>query len=198
MKKHSFTLIEILIALVVFGIWILSVFVLVTNNIWLVQKVKVKTTATFLAREWLEYAFNQRDTNLFKWVDWRCAKLDQNYNCFSYFGVWNAYRLEKTLTWNYTFITTSVDYKTNLLYFHSGTIVTPNSTFTWFWYDHNNIDWQASVFSRYIYFTWAYLQWDGNVWDESLIMKVQSHVDFNKSNLAKWEVILESFIWQIK
>lgn len=198
MKKNAFTLIEILVALVVFGIWILSIFALVTNNIWLVQKVKVKTTATFLAREWLEYAFNQRDTNLFKWVDWKCAKLDSNYNCFSYFGIWNAYRLEKSFTWSYIFVPTSTDFSSNVLYFHSGSINIDNNYSSWYWYSHDSSGWEETFFSRYIYFTWAYLQWDGKVWDDNLIMKIQSHVDFNKSSLSKWEVVLESFIWQIK
>lgn len=69
----AFTLIEILIAMAVFSIGILTVLRLITWNMAAIDKVKVKTQATILAKEWMELMYNLRDSNKEKEQAWNCV-----------------------------------------------------------------------------------------------------------------------------
>ena len=74
MKKYrAFTLIEMLMALTVFSIGVLAVMRLITQNISSMDKAQSTTTATFLAKEGLELAYNMRDSNLQKGLPWNCV-----------------------------------------------------------------------------------------------------------------------------
>jgi Tfp pilus assembly protein PilV len=79
------------VALFVFGVGILSVLGMITQNISTVQFVKTQTQATFLAKEGLEVVYNVRDSNSVKSLPWNCAVLDlentnnQNTFCSSSF-----------------------------------------------------------------------------------------------------------------
>jgi len=67
MKKLSaFTFIEIMIAIVIFSVWILAVLNLVTNNLKSMDQNDLKLQATLLAKEWIELVYNLRDSNLKK------------------------------------------------------------------------------------------------------------------------------------
>ncbi len=57
------TLIEVLIAIFVLGVGILSIVTLMTKNIANTQKIHTQNTALILAREGMEMLYNYRDTN---------------------------------------------------------------------------------------------------------------------------------------
>lgn len=72
MKKNWFTFLEILIAILVFSIWIFAVLSLVTNNLRWVERNDLRLQGTLFAKEWLELAYNLRDSNLERDLPWNC------------------------------------------------------------------------------------------------------------------------------
>jgi prepilin-type N-terminal cleavage/methylation domain-containing protein len=68
------TLIEIMIAIAVFGIGILAVLSLLTSNIATVDKAKIRTTMTMLTKEGMEMIYQIRDTNLLTFSQWDCLQ----------------------------------------------------------------------------------------------------------------------------
>lgn len=75
MQQHkALTLIEILIAIMVFAVGVLAVLQLVTNNIKTVHRVSNHMDATMLATQWLELAYEIRNTNSYKEFNdaWDC------------------------------------------------------------------------------------------------------------------------------
>ena len=64
MKKSGFTFIEVMIAIVVFAIWVLAILGLVTSNLRWVERNDLRLQGTLLAKEWLELVYNLRDSNL--------------------------------------------------------------------------------------------------------------------------------------
>ena len=77
-KLKTITLIEVLISIAVFSYGILSISYLIISNINLSERTRLKTTATMLAKEWIELVYNRRDTNIKKWWLWNCLALDSN------------------------------------------------------------------------------------------------------------------------
>ena len=73
MKKQWVTLIELIIAIIVFGIGIIAVLHLITNNMNVVDTVKTQTIATSLAKEWIELTYQIRNTNLLVGNERDCA-----------------------------------------------------------------------------------------------------------------------------
>ncbi len=69
------TLLEVLIALMVFAVGILAVIRVITTNISIIDTMKVRTQAQSLAKEGIDLIFNIRDTNLERGVDRQCAFL---------------------------------------------------------------------------------------------------------------------------
>lgn len=64
MKKNWFTLVEILIVIVIFGIGILGILTLMSHSIGYFDRINMQTRATFLAKEALDLSFHYRDNNL--------------------------------------------------------------------------------------------------------------------------------------
>lgn len=72
-KKKAFTLMEIMIAILVFSIWILAVLRVITWNLSVMDYTNRKLQSTVLAKEWLELLYNVRDSNLEKNLSWNCV-----------------------------------------------------------------------------------------------------------------------------
>ena len=72
--KTWFTLLEVLIAIFVMGVGILSIVNLMTHNISIITRVHLQTTATTLAREGMEMVTNVRDTNTMLWYERNCGE----------------------------------------------------------------------------------------------------------------------------
>lgn len=60
---HSFTMIEVLVALVATGIWVLAIMGAIQSATKTMGSTRSQVIATNLAREWIEAVFNKRDTN---------------------------------------------------------------------------------------------------------------------------------------
>jgi Tfp pilus assembly protein PilV len=74
-SKSGITLVEVIIAIVVFGVGILSILKILGSNIIIIQHTKFKAQATLLAKEGMEIVYNMRDSNLDRSFEWNCVKL---------------------------------------------------------------------------------------------------------------------------
>lgn len=194
--KKSFTLIELIIAIVIFWVWIITILVSLSNNISISQFAKNKTFATFLAKEGIEIVFNIRDTNTDKWIAWNCNKLKSDYSCENKFKIWDYYQVSLNMT-GFTKINATISwFENNIIYFHSWYIYNTNNLpiLSGFWYDYND-NWQKTFFSRYIYFDWIKIWEPWTNLDQNDILKIESHVIYNRWT-QKDKVVLESFISQ--
>lgn len=97
MRKSAFTFIEILVAISVFAIGVLAVLRLITQNLVTLDLTQTRTTATFLAKEGIELAYNMRDSNIQKSLPRDCVLdlnlsaddfgiIDENKVCKRYFS----------------------------------------------------------------------------------------------------------------
>lgn len=196
MKKSWFTLIETIIAILIFSIWILTILVVISKNVLTADRIKNKTTATFLAKEWIEIIYNQRDTNLDKWLAWNCTKTNSNYECIDKFWVGKYYKTWVNLSGWINITTSNSSNQDNLLYFHEWKIKDSvwAPILSGFWYDYNT-DWKKTIFSRFVWFSWLYLESESGIADTTKILKINSYVRYNKGS-AQDEVVLESIIWE--
>ena len=201
MKKGGFTLIEVMIAITVFSIGVLAVLNLIIHNLSTIDKVQTKITATFLAKEWIELAYNIRDTNLQKSFARDCI-LKPEINeletdvCETHFasGVEgqifqlsfdpDKYYLVNSLSSEWT---RDEIFDANKLYYY-----------TWngmFWYaNQKDQNWQETDFARYLVFTGVVENWE--ILPVDKILKVESHVLYRKGWYT-WDIFLESFIWNL-
>ena len=210
-KKLWFTFIEVIIAITVFAIGVLAVLRLITQNLVTLDITQSRTMATFLAKEWIELAYNIRDSNIAKWLPRDCVLktwfvldvlgnvVDLEHVCLwnfsswvqdnkilqlSFDSTWYIYTYPVDAGWDFTEL-----WSGNRLYFATWTV-------WWhqiFWYSSRPVPWTPpSVFSRYILFTGV--REGNNILPRENILKIESHVLYNKWTKT-WEVVLESFIW---
>ncbi len=66
--KKWFTLWEVLVLIVIVSLWLLSVFVALSNGSVYVQKIRQRIIALQLAKEWIEAVYHIRDTNWRRWA----------------------------------------------------------------------------------------------------------------------------------
>jgi len=210
-KKSGFTLIEVIIAITVFSIGVLSVLNLIMYNLSTIDKVQTKITATILAKEWLELAYNIRDTNIQKWFARDCLLLPEweinidieaDSETTDVCAVHFASGEENTVYqfWfspeQYYFYNSSVGswfdelFEKNKLYYYTGEIW--EHIMFWYGYGQDEWTWAEIPYARYISFD---LVKDGpqNVLPQDKILKVESHVLYRKW-WYQWEIVLESFM----
>ncbi len=198
-KIAAITLIEILISIAVFSVGILSISYLIIANIGLSERTKLKTTATMLAKEWIEIVYNRRDTNVKKWWLWNCLELDANsYDgaCWLYF-----HNPSDTSTSTSRILVTQFDegygfqpataLSNTKLYKRDSSDGTFSmlSTFSSF----SIVGTQSSPFSRVITFTPVYLDPEGKKAHPDKLLKVTSTVRYKKGNYSG-HISIQSFI----
>lgn len=215
-KKYAFTFIEIMIAIVIFSIWILAVLNLVTNNLKSMDQNNLKLNATLLAKEWMELVYNLRDSNIEKELSWNCVLNKKMYSwdydqLSNQIGWWNQSDFENVIcdwyfdTGSFLQIWFSPDFyihnsKSDLMdnfydiYENNKLFLYKNNEWEsvfWYWYSGDLI-WEDTNFARYLSFK-PVKEWE-NFLPQDKIMKVESHVLY-----MKWwvtgEVVFESFIW---
>lgn len=76
MKKRGFTVIEIVIALILFGIGIVTLLRAIVYYVAAGEEVRQKSEAILLAKEAIDIVYNQRDTNIRRSVKRNCARID--------------------------------------------------------------------------------------------------------------------------
>lgn len=214
-SKKAFTLIEIIIAIVIFAIGILAVFRLVTTNLKLMDTNNMRTQAMVLAKEWIELVYNLRDANREKELSWNCLMNLEMYNwdsvylnmqaglnnneeslflCDWYFVANDSLKVafdEDFYVWYEKIDVVEDDFDVNFgdnrLYIN-----------TWDegdhylkYFNHDGV-WEATNFARYITFD-AVTEKESSLPKDKLL-KVVSHVLYQKWTNT-WEVVFESFIW---
>lgn len=203
-KKSAFTFIEVMIAITVFAIGVLAVLRLITQNLVTLDATQSRTTATFLAKEWMELVYNMRDSNIAKWLPWDCV-LKSGFAIDGFGNVdpsvcdWNFSSGNNLLQISfspdgYTFTTSALVttdfsqlWSANKLYYATWTLGGKNI----FWYSSRPTSTDSTIFARYLLFTGVH-EWQ-NILPRESILKVESHVLYMKWSKT-WEVVLESFI----
>lgn len=199
--RFGFTLIEALLVIAVFSIGVLAVLKMVTYNISAVDTIRLKTTASFLAKESMTLAFNMRDTNRLAWLERDCVPNDkyldtldvcsdfliswhQNQNVVWMLGVDPISSIDiRKVSWNSNFDTMFNQTRLGLF---SWTNLFPVQYYgTWF-------GGSPTYFARYVLFTGVVESWVVLPLDQ--LVKIESHVLYKKGSITG-EVVLESFIW---
>ena len=210
MKKiYALTLIETLIAILVFWIGILVVLQWLSQTIRNQEYANMQIKSAFLAREWIELMFNLRDANYRKELPWNCIfnksepnePINENENpfCKWYFWSWDDNNVLKIWIWSGEYIHVETgninkdDFDANFtwfqIYFHTWNVL--NSS-TWFRYDYTWSEEEATRFARYLLITWVVAE-DGEIIDTDKLLKIESHVLYQKWYLT-WEKVMETFI----
>ncbi len=82
------TLIEVLLAMIIFGIWIMSIFSAISWAIGSLQESSKKTTAMFLAKEWIDVMIYNKNKSLALGLPWDCVQITpqniENWWCDNY------------------------------------------------------------------------------------------------------------------
>lgn len=197
-KYRWVSLIEILVAIVVFSVWVITILAVISKNLFVIDKVRNRTTATFIAKEWIELVYNIRDSNLDKWVLRNCTQLNSTFDCTDKFEDWDYYKISIDPEWYHIIESTTALYEDNKLFYHEklfkDSINAP--IVEWFWYDYNPTDWEETIFSRVIRINWIHLEPEWSVTNQDRVLKVESVVEFKKW-FYTWNVIIESIIWDI-
>ena len=211
MRKSAFTFIEILVAISVFAIGVLAVLRLITQNLVTLDLTQTRTTATFLAKEWIELAYNMRDSNIQKSLPRDCILdpnlsaddfgiIDQNKVCKWYFSSWanDGSVLQIAFDPEGYFFTSSQKVETgftdlretNRLYYTTG-MVGDHELFRYSYLASEEGE-TATEFARYLRFL-PVKENDIHL-PTNAILKIESHVLYRKWNTTG-DVLLESFIW---
>ena len=193
--KKAFTLIELVIALIIFWMWLLAVLVILNKNIILAKKIELKTQATLLAKEWIELVFNVRDTNNIKYLPWNylswTAEQIKNKN-YTKIESWKMYIPLILLTWEKIILQKISNIKKARLFLQTGNFLNSVGETIYSGFFYNYFTWEKTPFYRYVMFSWFYLQPEW--WTvPNKILKVISKVWYVHWSLT-WEVTLESAI----
>lgn len=190
LKYSGISLIEVVIALFVFGIGILWILRLITQNIATVDDIKIKTQATLLSKEGLEIMIHLRNTNLKKSQPWNCFRIS-NDECDEYFLSWEQ---QKFFTVDMNFSGTELkkisllnswDFEelfiSSQLWFLSGWIIGSSQSGS-----------KSFQMARYIKIQPVIFSW--TIRYDDFIIRVQSYVLYKKWSTT-WFVMLETFLW---
>lgn len=204
-QKKAFTLVEMLIAIVVFSVGVLAVLNLITDNLWIMSRLDLKNQSNFLGKEWMELVFNMRDSNLEKKLPWNCILSDDAINnetmqylredniCRGYFGSWdiNIFSVsfdpdQYSLVSNFSKEVEDFDtmFQKYRIYYNTGDAFA--------WYGEKSENAEETFFARYLLFK-PIIEWE-NILPTNKILKLESHILYQKWSRTG-EYIFESFIW---
>lgn len=207
------SLIEVLIAILVFAVGILAVLQLVINTMTTVDKVSLQTQATMLSTQGMEMVHTIRNTNIMKWLPRDCAEtatvqwgvLDTE--CPTKFadgskvlrvsmqhndlGDANPYLMVESADLWGDFLTRFNDFQ---LYAHTWTLQWSDTIVTWYDHDTSGL---GTNFARYIEFFPVTSQIDGvGAGSEEYLLGVESTVLMLKGSYT-WQIVMESVIGKI-
>lgn len=197
-RLRAITLIEVLIAIYVFGIGVLVIMRMLISNVSWLYDLRAKDTAVSLWKEAIDLVFHLRDSNIEKWMPRDCVSISQpggSWECDgSLLSSWlSRYRVNFSLTWLYTFepIATTGE---AVLYYHTWAMyVLSGQAYTWFWYNHETNGGQETPYIRWIelFPQINYPTMTGRV------LWVRSIVEYHKWSTSK-QVILESIMGDMR
>ncbi len=190
---------EVMIAIVVFWVGILGVLHVMTQNISLIDRSKLKATATLLNKEGMELAFHHRNTNVLLSYNWSCGERDASSNN----DLWcddivtsgtNTYTIQTDQEWTYTIAPINLSWSFSEIFektrLYSHTDTTDNYTIERF--DHNQTDGTKTNFARFITYDKIVAD-DINQEAAKNMTKVTSTTLFSKWTIT-WEIIFESIM----
>lgn len=186
-RKQWFTIIEILLAIIIFGIGIMTLLRAIIFFVASGDEVKQKAIAILLAKEAMDVVYNQRDTNLRRSVRWDCAHIDviAPEACAYRFEAWSIYRIEFNGTTWYTISDPAMTFTWstgNQLYEHVANWVE--------YFSHEPSD-VISPYARYVEFSPAVLS---DTWmDTAHVLKATVYVQYIRGD-ANRKVVLESLL----
>ena len=92
-NKKAMSIIEVMIAIFIFTLWVASVLMIITSTAWVNTYNKNFIIASNLAREQIELIRNIRDTNYKKFQKWNMLRPETtSYNVV--FKEWSFYKIE--------------------------------------------------------------------------------------------------------
>ena len=204
MKKFkAFTLIETLIIIIVFCIWILTVLYWLSQTLRNKEYANTQIQSAFFAREWIEMVFNLRDANYHKKLPWNCifqwnGHLSDDW-CDANLEPWTILKI--SLWWNNEYIHAEtgdigeLDFDTVFseyqIYFHTWNVL---NDATWYYYDYSGTEEERTWFARYLLITWVKYDENESIIDKDKLLKIESHVLYKRWALT-WEKVMETFIW---
>lgn len=158
-RLWGMTLLEVLIAIYVFGLGILVILSMITKNISRVHDIKLRSQAVMLAKESIEIVYNRRDTNLDKWLVRNCAVTDSDSEdgCAQYFYTGSVGRQAYAIDWQidgrYSFSGLSST-GNNWLYYHTWLAEQSDGTdiLSGFRYTTSSSGGEVSPFRSYVLF----------------------------------------------
>ncbi len=197
----SFSLIEILIVISVFSVWIITILKALLSNLFLMDELKLKTQWIILAKEWIDIIYNIKDSNKKKWLErncilnvkWLSNNIYKSNICSDHFTTNKKFVYNVWIsTGNYINIKKNI-YSDNF-YKNFENNVLSYIQYSWLniiWiYNNKNIN--NTNFARYIIFSPIIESWYIiNTWK---IVKITSIVLIKKWAYT-WKVEIESFIW---
>jgi len=208
-KTKAFTLIETLIAIIVFCIGILTVLLWLSQTLRNKDYANTQIKSAFFAREWIELMFNLRDANYHKELLWNCIfkyssspitiTLDGNGDevknsvCNWYFKPWDVLKISVWSNDEYIHAELS-ELKDNFdenfenfqIYYHTWNVINGGDGFI---YDYKWNEEERTGFARYLVI-------DSVKWvnKNDKLLKIESHVLYKRWALT-WEKVMETFIW---
>ncbi len=217
-KKLAFTLIEIMVAIIVFAVGILAVLRVLIWNLSILDQTNTKLQATVLAKEGLELLYNVRDSNLEKELPWNCVVNPDIYS-------WSVEKLTDEIgyAWSIQDVICQGVFgdEKNILqlsfddkYYIIQNLVEKSDNFeqlfeknqiceylwwdmSWFAYCSDKDGWQTTFFARYLSFSPINISQDQTntlSLPVEKILKVESHVLYKKWHKTG-DIVYESFIW---
>ncbi len=220
MKYKGLTLIETIIMIWVFSIGILTVLNLLSQSLYSLDNVKLRTQATLLAKEGIDLVYNMRDSNLKKELPWDCiVKVDIYTKNLERLGKWNPWSNQEWLGIFCESYFSKLSWDTNVLQIGFDKDVYIGAGITWSseefdvmfdsnkiylhswsiskqnmkWYSYDNDEnAEETFFARYISFD-EIKDWDSNSLSGWQILKVESNVLWRKG-WATGHIVLESFV----
>jgi len=142
-NKKAFSIIEVLIAMLIFALWITSVYMLISSSLKANNFNKNQIIAANLAREELELIKNIRDSNYSSYNVWNKIKSNwpnsTNYNdAHIYFLTWHIYTLEN-------------DYDSTAIF-----PIKVKDITSWFWEWKAELNWKMLSYRLCINSDWYY------------------------------------------
>ena len=207
----AFTLLEIIIVVVVFGIGIVSTLVLLGNNVAMFQHTKTEQQASMLAHEGIQLFFHHRDNNLFQGYPRNYFDYEEGKEIFfgsggadffkiGYSGSQEGFILEQGKDIKIDDFTTNFDHYR--LYLFSGDTMIwseDKNAFSRYTHDETGIEDDRPIqYARYLVLTGV--MEGNNLLPKDKILKLESHVLYKKGTdgWIKWwhtgEIVIETLI----
>jgi len=194
--KNAFTIIELVIAILIFWTWLLVILLTLNKNIIFAKKTQLKTQATFLAKEWIELVYNLRDSNKIRYypwnyISWTITKEDDTYQKFEVGKMYIPYML---ITGHKSYIAEISNKADARLFVKTWEYNDSVGNIVYSGFFYNYLTWKKTPFYRYVIFTGVYLQPEWGLASYDKLLKLDSKVSYSFWSLT-WEVIFSSFIW---